>query len=240
MTGLIVTLLVICGSVLAIGLFALVLLSLVVSTAVGGLARASITPVELDESGEDWKCASTHHDWADGHGFEWLDSFAFVAKGNQPAVILAWRRPATGTYFCVYRVQPPNLPVVTAYGLVTIIDEVTAVTTSSSRDALSLPQPNGAYSESLPDLSLDARLAAHDQSVRYVCDSLGVKPEPPEMAFEELFVNALKRQAVHVRSHALWQFRLLYWHSQRMKKVGNAIRERYPDLSRQRRMVALR
>ena len=99
MTGLIVTLLVICGSVLAIGLFALVLLSLVVSTAVGGLARASITPVELDESGEDWKCASTHHDWADGHGFEWLDSFAFVAKGNQPAVILAWRRPATGTYF---------------------------------------------------------------------------------------------------------------------------------------------
>lgn len=241
MTGLIVTILVIGGSVFAIGLFAMGMLSLVVATAIGGLARASIAPVDLDESGEDWECASSHHDWAGGRGFEWLDSFSLAATGNPPAVILAWRRPTTGTYFCVYRIKPTSMPLITAFDLITIIREgESSVTTGSMPEALTLPQPKGEYVECLPDVSLDHRLAAHDLSVRYVCDSLGVKPEPPETPFEELFAGAMKRQADHVRSHALWQFRLLYWNSRRMKNVGKTVRERYPDLSRQRRMVARR
>jgi hypothetical protein len=84
------------------------------------------------------------------------------------------------------------------------------MTTASTKDTFTLPQPPGACVQAFPGADLDGLWSRHVASREAFVRVFG-EPQHHGEDFESLVLGALKRQAEYVRSLRLWPFRGPWW-----------------------------
>ena len=150
-----------------------------------------------------WEIAEEIAPWAVRHGLEFLGGFRLLLQ-SEP-MIFAWRSTATSEFFCQYQ-QGGQLQ----YDIVSIFGPRLGMTTTSTKDTFTLPQPPGVCVQAFPGQDLDGLWNRHVASREAFVRVFG-EPQYRGEEFESLVLGSLRRQAEYVRSLPFWQFRGPWW-----------------------------
>lgn len=152
---------------------------------------------------EEWQTAEQIAPWAVRHGFEFLGGFRLRLQ-TEP-LVFAWQSSETSEYLCQYQVGGQ-----VQYDIISIFGPRLGMTTASTKDSFTLPQPPGACVQAFPGQDLEGLWNAH-LSARAAFVRVFGEPRYHGENFESLVLGALRRQAEYVQSLPFWQFRGPWW-----------------------------
>jgi len=155
--------------------------------------------------------------WVAWNGYDWLGAYRF-----EQFLVAAWQNPAEATLLCKY-LQGENH----FHDFVTLWEERGGLTTGSSRDGLTLPTPDGWYSQAFENCTLREQHKRHLEGVAHLAHLSGEKPVLPPRDFAELVREKIRAQAEYVASKPLYPIRGIYWYLvRRPALVGKSITRR--------------
>ena len=173
---------------------------------VRALGTASLAPYTPQEGGADTRIQATghSHQWAQDNGFAFVGWFVMP---GQPALIAAWQHADQPTFFCQYFVRGQ-----TTCDFATELAEEVSLTTGSTKDGQLFPCPPGHYKQTFTGLGLDQQWARHAEGVKYLADVGRARPASLDEPFEEVFVDAVRKEMAFIRGIPLWPLRAPYWY----------------------------
>ena len=209
-----------------------ILLTIAVVAAIGGIVAGviylsvramsdpdlALEPVDRDDHEHPFAAFDDYHDWAAEQGFKWIG--AYVLRGVTDIYVGAWRHPTQSLYFCVYMAQGNMFT-----DLVTIFDDEHGLTTCSSADTLTLPQPPGAYRQVFTDLTIDEQYQRHLEAEVLLTERLRMQPQPISEPFERVVIDAIHRQMAYVKSLPGWPIRGVWWYLTRLRKINRSVED---------------
>lgn len=152
----------------------------------------------------EWARAEEVAPWAARRGLEFVGAFRLLM---QPApVIFAWQAKETAEYFCQYQVGGQI-----QYDVVSIFGPDLGLTTSSSKDAFTLPQPSGVCVQAFHKADLDTLWSRHEDSRSAFVARFGAPRHLPG-PFESMLLGALRKQAAYVQRIPMWPLRGAWWY----------------------------
>ena len=181
---------------------------------VRGLSNPALVPESAEES-KDETCSQ----WAEENEFGFVGNFT-MKVGIVETSMAIWRRPDRPSFFCRYNVQAGNR-VQTSYDFVTIFDKDIMLTTNDKADSQMLPQAPGHYSQSFSELSIDEQWYKHVEMENYLMDAGGAILVQLDKAFEDCFIDTIRKQVEYVCSLSFWPLRGIYWFFIRRKLRHN-------------------
>jgi hypothetical protein len=205
---------------LAILLAPLALMSFGLVTAVNAMSGPRLRLHEASKTRHraSFAAAAEHHDWAKEHGFEWVG--AYLLKATQEIFIAAWRQPDAPRWFCIYTHSGADY-----YDFVTRFDGDRGLTTSGSKDAHTLPFPEGKWVQSLHEADHELLWDMHEEAERFLAERHGTRLAVVEDDFPTVVIAAVHDQMKYVKSHPLWQVRGVWWYLTRGSKSGRTVAE---------------
>jgi hypothetical protein len=206
------------AAVLVIPLLLFGLMSFGLTQAVNTMSGRTFRILPADERKDraKYRDAAEHHDWAASEGFEWIDGFRITQP--QEIFIAAWKHNRLPRFFCVYSTQGK-----THYDFVTLFAEDESLTTSGTKDAHTLPQPDGHWTQSFHGADHEELWQRHREAEAYLKDAEGVRPRQNLPPFEKILADAIRNQMNHVKSIPLWQIRGVFWYLTRGGKTNRPI-----------------
>ena len=156
--------------------------------------------------------------WAADQGFDRVGCYTTGA-----AFIGAWRHSEKPRFFCVYLMQGRC-----AFDLVTIFSDRVSVTTGSSRDGQLYPRRPGSYLQTFSMDEVESLWPLHLEAEDYLTRHGGIRMEPLRATFEDVFVDACRKELAHARTYFLWQLRVWYWFVvRRLRRHGLSIQRQH-------------
>lgn len=186
----------------------------------GLLALIADGPSRLAESPEyrDWA------DWARDHGFapDIMADFS-GAEGGQIITVGVWRNRASKTYLATYAT-----PMKVTSEFITMLEKDAALTTTNSKDSLTLPNAPGRYIQAFDGASLDEIVQSHHQGLEWIRQQKGLTPiERPETT-DRLILDSVRRQMAYIKTLLCWKHRGAWWYLVRRARLNNkSIAERF-------------
>lgn len=165
--------------------------------------------VEDHERKENFESLLENDGWAVEHGFEFLGTYFMNAVA--PLYMAVWRNAESTTFLCLYRMSTQAVTL-SVREFVTMLPKDHSLTTSSARDAFTLPFRSGSFMQTFPKLSMDQLWERHMEGIMHVVRKTGIQPIMPEVPFVEIFNGSVVGQVAYVRSLSLWPLRALYWY----------------------------
>lgn len=151
--------------------------------------------------------ASVSVDWLDEQGFDFVGAFKLDGAGTAPLLVV-WKHVASRIYLVVY-ILPNGTQFI---DIVSVLDEDTGVTTSTTKDGHLMPGRQGTYKQSFSGLSVPQLWQRHLEAEQYVASQHGLKPGDTERPFEEELMTAVHKQIDYVTSLPLWPLRIPWWY----------------------------
>lgn len=188
----------------------------------GLLALIADGPARLAESPEyrDWA------DWAKDHGFvpDIMADFS-GAEGGQIITVGVWRNRASKTYLATY-----TTPMKVTSEFITMLEKDAALTTTNSKDSLTMPNAPGRYIQAFDGASLDEIVQSHHQGLEWLRQKKGIMPVDRPETTDRLILDSVRRQMAYVKTLLLWKHRGAWWYLVRRGKLNNkSIMDRYPQ-----------
>ncbi|MCA9273156.1 MAG: hypothetical protein KDA31_08930 [Phycisphaerales bacterium] len=192
-----------------------------------GLADADVAELDHAAARSEIEKSQPDNAWANRNGYRWIGAYELHAGMNPKAVILAWQKPGVASYFCVYYILKYKV-----YDLVSVYKGDITLTTGSHDGSLLYPMPSFHFMQAFTRLDLERLAERHAESEQYLVSRLGVESLPYFGSFTDLFLEAISRQAEHVRSVPFWWVKVLWWYAIKGFKNNKPVERRYPDLDR--------
>lgn len=181
---------------------------------VRGLSNPTLVPLSSQEQQHD-----EGSQWAQENGFAFVGNFA-MKVGIAETSMAIWRCSERPSFFCRYTAQAGNI-VQTSFDFVTIFDGDIMLTTNDKADSQMLPQAPRHYLQSFSAVSLDQQWCQHVQMENYLMDAGGALLVQLNKAFEDCFIDTVRKQVEYVRSLSFWPLRGIYWFFVRRKLRHN-------------------
>lgn len=198
----------------------LVLMSLGLQAAVNAMnnPRLKLRKASKKIHRDKFAAAAEHHEWAKANGFKWVG--AFVIKAPQELFIACWQQPNAPRYFCIYTNAQADY-----YDFATLYRDDWSLTTSGSKDAHTLPFPEGKWVQSYHEADHETLWDRHREAEAYLERAHDTVLAQPRDDFPTVVVDAIHAQMKYVRSIPLWQVRGVLWYLLRGRKSGRSIEE---------------
>ena len=207
--------------ILGIGLFVYLLIAGVTALQVYSMSKADL---DVDPTAPEAPALPAR--WAADNEFGFLGKYRMKTPMTQ-ALIYAWQRTDRPTYFCTYIIQSSQ-ETKESYDLVTIFGDDVGLTTGCTKDSHMLPKPPRSFIQSFSPGDFDDRWARHIEMENYLMDVGGAQLVEREDVFEELLLDAIRRQMDYVRGISLWFLRGPLWFFVRRSQWHNlSIQEQY-------------
>ncbi|GEM_PF-1590921 len=207
--------------ILGIGLFAYLLIAGVTALQVYSMSKAGL---QTDPTAPEAPAIPAR--WAAENEFGFLGTYRMKTPMTR-ALIYAWQRTDRPTYFCTYIIQSGQ-ETKESYDLVTVFGDDIGLTTSSTKDGHMFPKPPHCFIQSFSPSVFDDRWARHIEMENYLMDVGGAQLVEREDVFEELIIDAMRKQMDYVRGISLWFLRAPIWFFIRRSQWHNlSIEEQY-------------
>lgn len=175
------------------------------------LGKTSLVPFTSQEHKSDWRIRriSPLHEWAEHNDFTFVGCY-LVKVGILKNFMAVWQRTDRPTFFCHYLMQGQNR-VKGVSDLVTVFANDISLTTANSRDAQLSPKPPGSYHQTFSNTNLDKQWYRHIEMENYLMDVGQAQLVQQDKPFENIFLDAIRKEVKFIRSLWLWPFRGAYW-----------------------------
>ena len=179
-----------------------------------------LKPYKTKKPQKDWKIKAMRDtaSWAAENNFDFL-GFYTVHYGMR-GFMAAWESKEKPTYLCHYIIGTRK-EVAIARDFTTCFENEIRLTTVNTKDANFLPKPPGEYSQSFSKCSFDELLIRHRESEEYLITRGGAKLRKSQIAFEEDFIDSLKKENRYHWKHWYWIFLIFYFHFVRRYRRHN-------------------
>lgn len=163
--------------------------------------------------------------WAEIHGF--VPDIMANFSGSEAGLVIAvgvWRNRASRTYLATY-----TMPTKITCEFITMLDNDSALTTTNSKDSLTMPNAPGRYIQAFDGASLDDIVLRHHEGLEWLRQTRGIAPVERTESTDTLILDAVRRQMAYVQSLPLWKHRGAWWYLVRRNRLNNKpIAGRYP------------
>ena len=177
-------------------------------------AERSFQPAPAQEFPEDCRVAAQTDQWARTKGFRYLGQYSM--RMPDTVFIAAWQLRESPTFFCVYGVHNKYV-----YDYVTLISPERSLTTTSSKEGLTLPRRPGQYCQAFENTDFDTMWHRHLESLSYLQTAGGILSQPVDTSFQEAFTGAIVEQLRYVQTIPLWPIKGLKWYYVNRSKLSN-------------------
>lgn len=179
-----------------------------------------------DVQDKEWELFYKHaKTWAEEKGFEWDSCLAFHGVlGDEPILLATWVHPKSHTYFVAYYHSAQQW-----HEFITLYGSDKSLSTSSTKDALSIPQPPGAYQEAFHKMALLPLFEQHQRSNTFLINRQKCIPAAAKKPTLQLMHEAVQKQLKYVHSFPNWYLEGAGWYVFRRTFLNNQPIERQWD-----------
>jgi hypothetical protein len=175
-------------------------------------------PIAGGLSSEKQQIVLDHKEWLTSKNLHYITSFQFGSTQ-----VAAFQQTATSRFFCFY--FGPSF----SYDIMSIFDDTNGLTTASNTGIGMFPFEPGTYKQGFPQLGPDLLWQRHMEAEAHLINKFGFRWQPLTKTFEQMTLDAIRRQMLHVRSIPLYPFRAIYWFTVKRKQMANrTIQQQYP------------
>ncbi len=177
-----------------------------------------VVPVEGPRRETVEKLCALHEAISSEMGLEWVGVYSCDAT---PAILIgAWASPDDATFQCVYHIEKANRSV---FDVVTLYEQNAGLTTSSSKDAHTMPPRPMAFIQSFDQAELRTLWQRHLEADRHMRDA-GFAVREAGLAFEDALADAMREHARHIRTLPMWTVQMLHrYFALREKLTGQPV-----------------
>ena len=146
--------------------------------------------------------------WASKMGFERFECLNFYAlMDEEPVQLASWKHPDHCRYLVFYFFMEK-----TWWELVSVFDNGETLATSSQRDSLMLPTPEGMYVQAFSQVEPDELLRRHCLSEDYIKEQKKTRTVLPNKSLRELMLKTIQNQIEYVQSSSFWYMNGAIWY----------------------------
>lgn len=193
------------GAIVGLPIIVIVLVMVTTVSSLQKLAGATVAPIGTNVDHRAAEVAAEHGSWTERQKMRFLGFFGLT--GGSSIRLLAWQLSEPVGYFVVYLI-----PGRVYFEYVSIISETegTSLTTTSTKDALTVREATGSYVQCFTDCPADRLLTKHVAGMQYLKMMKRVDFQSPQLPFPQVLVNCVQRQVSHVRGNPLYPLETVY------------------------------
>lgn len=145
--------------------------------------------------------------WCIANGFVHESDFLFHGVINAPPLqCTAWWSEREKTWAMLYASKD-----LSNTDFVSLLTNNTGLTTSSSADAMLLPQTPNTYQQAFTRVTMQQQFGLHKQALELLLENTAASLPDQAFDLEQSIILSLQKQMQYIRSLPLWYLRGPYW-----------------------------